>query len=79
VQDRGYLTSFSINGEHCLNTSSEATQSLSNVLRVDSNGEGTGKTVQAVLVAVFPVLMLSSPMSSVSSYRSASGTMTAGE
>src|SRR5215218_2600469 len=38
VQDRGYLTSFSIDGEHCLNTSSEATQSLSNVLRVDSNG-----------------------------------------
>jgi hypothetical protein len=38
VGDTGYLTSFSIDGEHCLDTSSEATQSHSNVLRVDSNG-----------------------------------------
>jgi hypothetical protein len=31
------LTSFSITGEHCHNTSSETTQSLSNGLRGDSN------------------------------------------
>ena len=36
--DTSYLTSFSIDGEHCLNTSSETTQSLSNGLRGDSNG-----------------------------------------
>jgi hypothetical protein len=38
VQDTGYLTSLSIDGEYCLNTSSGAPESLSNVLRVDSNG-----------------------------------------
>src|SRR5215217_4141323 len=70
VQDRGYLTSFSIDGEHCLNTSSEATQSLSNVLRVDSNGWSC-KTVQAILMAVFLIIMHSSPISSVPSCRSA--------
>ena len=36
---------------------------------------GTGKTVQAILVAVFLVLIPSSPMSSVSSYLSLSATM----
>jgi hypothetical protein len=36
--DTSSLISFSIDGEHCLYTSSEATQSLSNVLLVDSNG-----------------------------------------
>ena len=37
-QDTGYLTRFSANSEYSSNTSSEATQSLTNVLRVDSNG-----------------------------------------
>jgi hypothetical protein len=36
--DTSHLTSFSNNGEYTPTTSSEATQSLSNVLRVDSNG-----------------------------------------
>ena len=39
MRDTSLLTSFSIDGEHCLNTSSEAPQSLSNGLRGDSNGE----------------------------------------
>jgi hypothetical protein len=38
VQDTGYLTRFSANSEYSSNTSSEATQSLYNVLRGDSNG-----------------------------------------
>ena len=38
MQDTGYLTSLSIDGEYCLNTSSGAPENLSNVLRVDSNG-----------------------------------------
>jgi hypothetical protein len=33
VQDTGYLTSFSIDDEYRLNTSSEATQTLSNFVR----------------------------------------------
>jgi hypothetical protein len=49
VGDTGYLTSFSIDGEHCLDTSSEATQSHSNVLRVDSNGRGTPEPSQGIL------------------------------
>ena len=40
VGDISILTSFSIDGEYCLNTSSETTQNLSNGLRVDSNGIG---------------------------------------
>jgi len=64
VGDISILTSFSIDGEHSLNTSSEATQSLSKVLRVDSNGWGTGKSVQTILVAVFLGFLLSSPISS---------------
>jgi hypothetical protein len=39
---------------------------------------GTGKTIQAILVAVFLGFMLSSPISPVSSCRSALGTITAG-
>ena len=38
VQDTGFLTSFSIDGEYTSIIFSETTQSLSNVLRVDSNG-----------------------------------------
>ena len=79
VGDISILTSFSIDGEYCLNTSSEATQSLSKVLRVDSNGWGTSKSVQTILVAVFLGFMLSSPTSPLSSCRSPSATMTAGE
>ena len=40
---------------------------------------GTGKIVQAILVAVFLGFMLSSPIFPVSSCRSPSTTMTAGE
>jgi hypothetical protein len=79
VQDNGYLTRFSANSEYSSNFPSEAPESLSNVLGVDSNGWGTGKSVQTILVAVFLGFMLSSPMSPVSSCRSASATMTAGE
>jgi hypothetical protein len=39
VGDTSHLTSFSIDGEYTPITSSEATQSLSNGLRGDSNGE----------------------------------------
>jgi hypothetical protein len=39
VGDMSILTSFSIDGEYTPITSSEATQSLSNGLRGDSNGE----------------------------------------
>jgi len=39
VQDTDYLTRFSANSEYTSITSSEATQSLSNGLRVDSNGK----------------------------------------
>jgi len=38
--DTSHLTNFSIDGEHCLNTPLETTQSLSNGLRGDSNGLG---------------------------------------
>jgi hypothetical protein len=73
------LTKFSANSEYSPNTSSEATQSLSNDLRDDSHVLRTGKTVQAILVAVFPVLMLSCSISPVSSCRTPSGTMPARE
>ena len=45
-------------------------------LRYPSNGRALGAS-QGILVAVFLVLMLSSPISSVSSCRLASGTITA--
>jgi hypothetical protein len=37
--DTCFLTSFNVDGERFLNTSSETAQSLSNALRADSNGE----------------------------------------
>jgi hypothetical protein len=71
---------FSADSEHSLNTSSEAPESLCKGLRGDSNdSEVLVKTVQAILVADFLVLMHSSPMSFVSSCRSALGTIIAGE
>jgi hypothetical protein len=55
-QDTSHLTIFSADSELSSDTTSEAPESLSNVLRGDSSG-GTGKIVQAILVAVFLVLM----------------------
>jgi hypothetical protein len=53
VGDTGCLTNFSIDGEHCLDTSSEATQSHSNVLRVDSNGRVLQKPYRGLSPLVF--------------------------
>ena len=50
--DLSILTSFSIDGEYCLNTSSEAPQCLSNGLRGDSNGRSP-ETFQGISRLVF--------------------------
>jgi hypothetical protein len=48
-----------------------------NMLRVGTGGRS--ESLESILVAVFPVLMLSSPIPPVSSCRSPLGTITAGE
>src|ERR687889_884018 len=53
--DTGCLTSISIDGEYCLNTSSEAPQCLSNGLRGDSNGRSP-ETFQGISRLVFDLL-----------------------
>ena len=55
VGDTGCLTSISIDGEYCLNTSSEAPQCLSNGLRGDSNGRSP-ETLQGISRLVFDLL-----------------------
>jgi hypothetical protein len=56
VRDKSLLTSFNIDGERFLNTSSEATQSLSNGLRGDSNGEVLQKPLEGFSRLVFDLL-----------------------
>jgi hypothetical protein len=72
VGDKSHLTSFSIDGEYTPITFSEATQSLSNGLRVDSDGVVLQKPHRGLSPLVFdlpPALA-----STVSSCRSALGT-----
>jgi hypothetical protein len=72
VGDTGYLTSFSIDGEYISITFSKAIQSLSNALRVDSDGMVLHKPYRGLSPLVFD--LLSALASTVSSCRSALGT-----
>jgi hypothetical protein len=70
--DTHLLTSFSMSGEYTSITSSEATQSLSNALRVDSDGRVLQKRHRGFSPLVFDLLRALA--STVSSCRSALGT-----
>jgi hypothetical protein len=72
VGDKSHLTSFSIDGEYTPITFSEATQSLSNGLRVDSDGLVLQKPYRGLSPLVFDLLRALA--STVSSCRSALGT-----
>jgi hypothetical protein len=72
VRDTSHLTSFSIDGEYTPITFSEATQSLSNGLRVDSDGRVLQKPYRGLPPLDFD--LLSALASTVSSCRSALGT-----